>query len=192
MIIGSICSRDIVTVSDTAPLKEAARLMRDHHVGTVVVIESIAGGPHVRGLLTDRDLAVVVLARGLGGEDLSVGDLLVGAQRLQSVPQESDLGEAIALMQASGVRRLLVHDSHGHLVGIVSFDDLLRVCAAQLAGLAAVLAKGMEREVFSVAAETIGTIGEAPARPVPLPPRPVLRVPAMGTAGWPAAIGGQA
>jgi CBS domain-containing protein len=77
-------------------------------------------------------------------------------------------------MQAAGVRRLLVHDADGHLVGLVSFDDLLPACVMPLAGLAEVLRKGREREV----AER-GAIAAAS--------RPALRVPAMGTAGWPSA-----
>jgi CBS domain-containing protein len=74
-------------------------------------------------------------------------------------------------MQAAGVRRLLVHDADGHLVGLVSFDDLLPACIAPLSGLAEVIRKGLEREV----AER-GAIAQ--------PVRPLLRVPAMGTVGW--------
>ena len=56
-------------------------------------------------------------------------------------------------------------------MGLVSFDDLLPACLAPLSGLAEVIRKGLEREVAERSA-------------IAAPQRPVLRVPAMGTAGW--------
>jgi CBS domain-containing protein len=74
-------------------------------------------------------------------------------------------------MQAHGVRRLLVHDADGMLVGLASFDDLLPACVVPLAGLADTLRKGLEREMVERGA-------------IAAPARPALRVPAVGTAGW--------
>jgi hypothetical protein len=74
-------------------------------------------------------------------------------------------------MRLAGVRRLLVHDAQNHLAGLVSFDDLLPACIGPLGGLADVLRKGIEREVAERGA-------------IAAPPRPAVRVPAMGTAGW--------
>jgi CBS domain-containing protein len=170
MPLGSICTRELVTVDRNATLQEAARLMREHHVGAVVVTQNLDAALHVAGIITDRDLAIEVLARGVDGASVAVGALL-GNGPLHSVPEDAELGEAIALMQASGVRRLLVHEAGGHLVGIVSFDDVLQACASQLAGLAGVLRKGIEHEMAQRARLTA-------------PPRPAVRVPAMGTAGW--------
>lgn len=180
MTVASICSRDIVSLQRDEPLQQAARLMRDHHVGTVVVTDARADGTHVVGLVTDRDLAIEVLARGLDGAAVSVG-ALAGSGPLLSVAEDADLGEAIAIMHAGGVRRLLVRDAEGHLCGVLSFDDVLRVCGAQIAGLAGILGKGLERESASVA--PLGEAPTAPPRPPP-PATPRLRVPAMGTAGW--------
>ncbi|MBI5720632.1 MAG: CBS domain-containing protein [Burkholderiales bacterium] len=184
MNVASICSRDIVSVNREESLQKAARLMREHHVGTVVVTQMASDGAHVAGLVTDRDLVIEVLARGGDTGNVAIGALL-GAQTLLSVAGSADLGEAIALMHSGGVRRLLVRDDDGHLVGVLSFDDLFRVCAAQFAGLAGALATGREREATSVWPLPPTSPGE-PAPPVapPLPPQPRLRVPAMGTAGW--------
>jgi len=170
MALGSICRRELVTLDRNASLQEAARLMRDHHVGTVVVTENLDAALHVAGIVTDRDLAIEVLARGVDGASVAVGALL-GERPTHSVSEDADVGEAIALMQASGVRRLLVHDADGHLAGIVSFDDVLQACAAQLSGLAGAMRKGIEREAAQRAR-------------LPAPPRPAVRVPAVGTAGW--------
>lgn len=184
MTVASICSRDIVSLHREESLQEAARLMREHHVGTVVVTQLASDGLHVAGLVTDRDLVIEVLARGGDTGSVAVGALL-GAQTLLSVPESADLGEAIALMHSGGVRRLLVRDDDGHLIGILSFDDLFRVCAAQLAGLAGALATGREREASStLALPPIPPAAPAQAVEPPAAPKARLRVPAMGTAGW--------
>jgi CBS domain-containing protein len=75
-------------------------------------------------------------------------------------------------MEAHGVRRLLVADGEKRVTGIISLDDLMDACAKELAGLAAVIRSGIEREV-------------AESRGAPQPPKLMpLRVPAVGTAGW--------
>ena len=163
MNIGSICSRRILTIDHADSPALAATLMREHHVGALVIVTETADGWHVTGIVTDRDLAISVLARGLDGNG-RVGDL--ASQPVASVSEDDELSVAIAAMRESGVRRLLVTGAEQQLVGFVSFDDVLRACAEQVAGLAEVIRAGMDREV----AETV-----AP----PLPP--MLRVPAMGT-----------
>jgi CBS domain-containing protein len=169
MNIGSICTRHIVSLGSGDLLQRAATLMREQHVGALVVTETSAEGARVTGIVTDRDLAIEVLARGDDASRLLVGD--VASSHLVSAPEDTELAEAVDLMVSAGVRRLLVHDADGHLVGLVSFDDLLPACIAPLAGLSEVLRKGIEREVAERGA-------------IAAPPRPVLRVPAVGTVGW--------
>jgi CBS domain-containing protein len=170
MDLASLCKRRIVTVNRSASLQQAAALMREHHVGSLVVTESQDEGHRVCGLVTDRDLVIEVLARGLDAAHTPVGQLPEG--KLVSAPMQADIDDAIALMQAHGVRRLLVRDDSGNLVGLVSFDDLLQSCGERLGALAEVVRKGIERETAERQALTT-------------PPRPaMLRVPPMGTAGW--------
>ena len=144
-------------------------LMREHHVGAVVVTETVGEGLRVAGLLTDRDLAIEVIARGGSASGAKAGSL--GRGELASVGEDAGLAEAVDRMRSAGVRRLLVHDAQGQLAGLVSFDDLLPACLGPLSGLADVLRKGIEREVVERGA-------------IAAPPRPVVHVPAMGTAGW--------
>lgn len=172
MDIASICRRHVITVDRGATLQQAAALMREHHVGALVVTEHADEGLRIAGVISDRDLAIEVLARGLDAARLDVGRLAASTgARVVSVPGSAGFDEAIQAMQAQGVRRLLVRDDAGHLVGLVSFDDLFEACAAQMAGLAAALRKGLEREAAERAS-------------VAAPPLPRLRVPAVGTAGW--------
>lgn len=174
MKLKSLGKRPIVTVEATDSLQQAARLMRDHHVGALVVVQSGAEALQATGIVTDRDLAIEVLARGGDAAAVPVGRLAGGS--IVSAPEDTELSDAVALMQDAGVRRLLVSDADGHLSGVVSFDDLLQACVAPLAGLAEVLRRGMEREI----AER-GSLAE--------PARSPIRVPAMGTAGWTGTFG---
>ena len=169
MNIGTLCTRRIVTINTASSLAQAATLMREFHVGALVVITQAADGEAVSGIVTDRDLVLDVLARGLDVTGVCVGD--VARERIASVSEDDDLEAAIAVMQERGVRRLLVTDANQHLSGIVSLDDLIVASAGTAGGLAQVIRRGIEREV----AQT-GT---------PAPPAPIgLRVPAVGTAGW--------
>lgn len=166
MNIGKLCKRRIVTIDRAGTLVQAAALMREHHVGALVVTMQTPEGAHVAGVVTDRDLVIDGLARGLAGGGVPVGEL--ASERLVSVSEDDDLSSAIAAMREGGVRRLLVTDAELTLTGIVSLDDLMGACAGDLDGLAAVIGGGIEREVAETAAA---------------PPAP-LRVPAMGTAAW--------
>lgn len=143
MNIASICRREIVTVQADASLREAAALMRDHHVGALVVTD---GGdtPSVSGVVTDRDLAIEVLALDLDPAGMRVGQLVTGSP--VAVPGSGSLQDAVELMEERGVRRLLVTDEDGGVIGFVSVDDLVDAMAAEVSGLARALRSGIARE----------------------------------------------
>lgn len=169
MKVEQICTREVVAIAGDESLQRAAMLMRERHVGALVITESRDDGDHVLGVVTDRDLAIEVISRGGDASQVPVGRLVQGPAA--TVAADADLAAAVDVMRAAGVRRLLVHDEHGHLAGLLSFDDLLPALLAPLAGLSEVLQRGRQRETQQRGA-------------LSAPPRPVLRVPAMGTAGW--------
>jgi CBS-domain-containing membrane protein len=169
MSLATICTRHVITVDAGASLAEAARRLREHHVGALVVTRATPEGVAVAGVVTDRDLAVEVLARGLDAGAVAVGALVQGEP--VAVAESAGVDEALARMREHGVRRLLVAGAQGQLVGIVTLDDLLGALAAQLGALAQVVAAGLERET-----QQRGAL--AP------PPIPAVRIPAVGTAGW--------
>lgn len=144
MHIADICQRHIVTVAAVATLREAANRMREHHVGSLVVTVESEGQSEVVGVLTDRDLAIEALARGLDGADLRVGQ--IASRQLVAVPETAGIAEAVAAMKQAGVRRLLVTAANGELSGIVAADDLLAALADQMSGLAEALRSGTSRE----------------------------------------------
>lgn len=145
MQVSAICNRDIVTIDAQRSLMEAARMMRDHHVGALVVTCSDARGEQVCGILTDRDLVVDALARMPLELDMEVGDL--AHVDLTVIAENASLNEAVVAMQDSGVRRLLVTDGAHHLSGIVSMDDVIEACAELVDGMAKIIRNGMDREL---------------------------------------------
>lgn len=144
MPIGEICVREVVVVQREETVQEAARLMREHHVGDVILVEEREGGRWPVGVVTDRDLVVEVVATGLDPGVITVGDIAV--PELVSVKEDCGVFEAIGYMRVKGVRRLPVVDEQGWLAGLVTLDDLLGLLAEELGALARLVAREQERE----------------------------------------------
>ena len=138
MSIGDICTRDVVAADSATNLAEAARLMRDNHVGSLVVVDERNPRKPV-GIITDRDIVTKVVAGEVDARTLTIGEVVVG-RPLTSVPEAEPVITAFRLMRHHGVRRLPVVNSAGELAGIVSFDDLLEVESATMDDLIATMA----------------------------------------------------
>ena len=133
MNAGSVCKRGVVTVAPTDDLVGAAHVMREKHVGYLIVAES----PHnrrVMGVLTDRDIVVAVLAREVDAHALKVGDVMTRDPLL--VDEEQSIEMVLRHMREAGVRRVPVVDRAGTLTGVLSIDDVLERMADQLLDIA--------------------------------------------------------
>jgi CBS domain-containing protein len=144
MNVGEICSRSVVVTERSAPVQQAAKLMRDHHIGALVVTEGSAAARRPVGIVTDRDMVVEVVAADVNYSTLTVGDIM--SERPATVKETAGLFEAIAQMRAGGVRRLVVVDANERLVGIVAMDDLITVLAEELSALAQAIRVEQRRE----------------------------------------------
>jgi CBS domain-containing protein len=133
MSISQFCNRNVVTVSRDTPVVEAAGLMRQHHVGTVLVVDQAGEDRRPVGIITDRDIVVEVVAAGVDPQQLKVGDLMVG--QLQTIDEDAGYTETIREMSLRGIRRLPVVNKAGALVGIITADDILHHLASPLAAL---------------------------------------------------------
>jgi CBS domain-containing protein len=134
MSIGDICNRDVVVIDKDASVQEAVRLMRQFHVGALVVCDEREGRRVPLGLLTDRDIVVEVLGEGVEIGSVMVGDIM-GA-KLLTARESDELWETLQRMRQAGVRRLPVVDELGSLQGIVTMDDVVEWLADELAQLA--------------------------------------------------------
>ena len=140
MTIGDICKREVITASVDMDAQEAARLMREHHVGDLVVVEQRAGRPVPVGIVTDRDLVLEVLAQRVDPDSITLRDIM--SESLQTAPDDDDLPNVLRLMSSEGVRRVVVTDRNGALEGILALDDLVSEFSEQLA----LLSRLIERE----------------------------------------------
>jgi CBS domain-containing protein len=120
-------------------LNEAARLMRERHVGSLVVVDETAEGRVVVGMLTDRDIVTAVVAKDVDASTLRVGDVM--AEDVATVREEDSLHDVAALMRHRRVRRMPVTAAQQRLVGLIAIDDLLRVAAEDLNALAQAVAE---------------------------------------------------
>ena len=143
MRTGQVCTSHPVTVDIDETVVTAARLMREKHVGTLVVLE----GGKPRAILTDRDIAIVAVAQCADRLDvLTVRDILTGGE-LHVAHAEEPLWKTLKRMRDRGVRRMPVLDD-GQLVGIVSVDDALDALAEQIGDIAALTERQVTKEFF--------------------------------------------
>ncbi len=97
---------------------EAARIMKGADVGSLIVLE----GEAVRGIVTDRDIVIRVLAEGRDARATALGEIC--SKQPVTVFLHDSIEQAVELMRANSVRRLPVVDDEGQAVGIVSLGDL--------------------------------------------------------------------
>lgn len=147
MPVGEICNREVVIVRPDSTTLEAARLMRQHHVGDVVVVEDRGGVRVPVGIVTDRDLVVEIVAPELNQTAITVGDIMV--PDLVTVKENTGVFETIQYMRAKGVRRLPVVGDNGGLVGILALDDLLELLTEELLALARLVKREQKKEMMS-------------------------------------------
>lgn len=128
--VADVMSTDLVAVPAGAMLPEAARLMREHDTGTVLVM----AGDEVSGIVTDRDITIRAVAEARDIANTPVSE--VATESLTTVSSGDSLDTAAEVMRAEALRRVVVVED-GRPVGIVSLGDLAQTDeAADDAGIA--------------------------------------------------------
>ena len=145
MKIGEVCNRNVVIIGPDETALKAARLMRAHHVGDVVVVEERGGRSVPIGIVTDRDLVVTLMARDVEPTSISARDMS-NSRGIQTASTEEELLTVLHRMRLAGVRRMPVVDSTGALVGIITMDDMLELVAEQLDDVVGLISRGHQRE----------------------------------------------
>lgn len=144
MSIKELCNREVVIAERGDTVFSAAQLMRQYHVGDVVVVEKMDGKNIPVGIVTDRDVVVELVATELDSKVITVGDISVDT--LATVNEDISVSDAIQYMCAKGVRRVPVVNNEGALVGIVALDDLLALIAEDLSAIAKLVEHEQARE----------------------------------------------
>ncbi|MDQ0994372.1 CBS domain-containing protein [Streptomyces sp. V3I7] len=115
--VRDIMTTDLVTVEPLTSVTDVAQLMRNEDVGDVLVVEE----GHLRGVVTDRDLVIRVMAEGGDAGERTVANAC--SEELVTVTPDDDVDQVIGLMREKAVRRVPVVEGD-HAVGIVSLGDL--------------------------------------------------------------------
>jgi len=119
--VGDVMTSNPTTVQPTASVQEAARCMRDEDVGIVPITE----GDRLVGTVTDRDIAMRVVAEGKDPQSTTAAD--IASKNLVTVDPQQPLEEALRLMAQHQVRRLPVVEEDGKLAGILAQADIAQL-----------------------------------------------------------------
>lgn len=144
MSISTLCNREVIIIEPEASVLEAAKLMRKHHVGSILAVNKRNTKRIPVGIVTDRDLIVEVIATELDPAVITVGDIMVS--ELVTVNQNTGVFETIQYMRRKAVRRTPVIDDDGALIGLVTMDDLLPFLAEELAELTKIADREAHKE----------------------------------------------
>lgn len=144
MLTGEYCNREVTIIGRGDSVTKAAKLMREHHVGDVLVVDSNNGERTPIGILTDRDIVIKVLAEDLDLNAVTLEDIM--SLKLVTVQESDDLMATIKRMRLYGVRRIPVVNSRGGLIGVLAVDDILDVITEQLMDIDQLIENEQNRE----------------------------------------------
>ena len=133
MSIGRIATRVVATAGEAETVLEAARRMAGTRVGCVVVARD--GKPV--GIVTDRDIAIRVVAKSLDPARVPISEVMTPDP--DTIDESAPVEEAVERMADGGIRRLVVTAQGGNLLGIVSMDDIVESLAGQASGMGRLL-----------------------------------------------------
>jgi len=144
MSIGRICQRDVDVATENESAQCIAERMRQRTVGALVIVNT---QKKPIGILTDRDLAIRLVAEGLDAATTTVAEVMTTGPK--TVSEETAIESALSLMRSGSFRRLPVVDNAGKLVGLVTLDDILMLLASELGDAGALIDRETPRAVAS-------------------------------------------
>jgi CBS domain-containing protein len=146
MNIGHVCNRQVAQIGKSETVLEAARRMRDEHVGDLVVVDHRDGRAVPVGVLTDRDIVVGLLAKDVDHlRQLDVGDVL--PNDVVTACESEDVEDVLRVMRRKGIRRIPIVDRNGSLVGIFTVDDLIGLLSDGLSDIVSLMGRQRRHEV---------------------------------------------
>jgi len=144
MLLNDFCILDVAYCTPRATILEAAHLMRKNHTGDLVVVDDGEERHEPLGVITDRDIVVEVLAKGLDPAKTLVGSVIRTPVVLAR--EDEDSTQALERMRVHGVRRMPVVGSRGKLVGIVTVDDMVKRLAMEASALTEIVSREQRHE----------------------------------------------
>ncbi len=144
MLLKEICTPDVVYCSADTSVLAAARMMRQKHVGDLIVVEDPDGDQTPLGMLTDRDIVVEVLGKERDPSKVVVREIMRTPAVIAG--HNEDTSQALERMKTHGIRRIPVMGESRRLVGVICLDDLVRRLAAEAGVLAEIINREQRNE----------------------------------------------
>lgn len=145
MSVGRICVRNVDLSDPDESVQAAARRMHTRNVGTLVVCNE---AKHPIGMITDRDLALRIVADGCDPGSTPVSKVMT--QNPLCVREDAPIEMALKSMRAGPCRRVPVVDDDRRLVGLVSLDDILRLLTEEFNDIGTLLEREDPSRLASV------------------------------------------
>ncbi|MCY7355132.1 MAG: CBS domain-containing protein [Lysobacter sp.] len=121
MDVKSVMTADPCCCTRDTPLRDVAKMMVDNDCGQIPVVDSMDGKMPV-GVVTDRDIAIRIVAEGRDANTATAGDAM--STPCKTVTTDTSLKDCVCLMEAEQIRRVPVVDAEGRLAGIVAIADI--------------------------------------------------------------------
>ncbi|HET6510782.1 MAG TPA: CBS domain-containing protein [Candidatus Kapabacteria bacterium] len=131
MIVEEIMTSNVATCTPEATLKQVAQQMIDYDCGEIPVVES-STSKQIVGVITDRDITVRAVAKGIGPNEGTVKDCM--SKGVHTVVRETPVEDVLDLMESKQIRRVPVVDGNGDICGIVAQADVAKHVSDQRVG----------------------------------------------------------
>jgi CBS domain-containing protein len=144
MTISTICTHRVITVDRGIDIAAAAGVMRENHIGYLIVTDARSGGSAPIGVITDRDIVVKVMAKDVDAHTLTVADVMTPDPLIAA--EDDGISETLHRMRRLGVRRVPVVGPRGYVTGVLSIDDVVDHLVSQLADVAGSIRNELQLE----------------------------------------------
>lgn len=145
MSLKGLVQENVMTVDIDASIVDAAKMMLDRHVGNVVVVEKMnSSKSKPLGIITDRDVALLLAKRGRIDSKMKVEDGMT--RNLILGTMDDGVYETIRKMRENGIQRMPIVDRENQLVGIICADDFLKLLGEEIQQLSQVIESERSRE----------------------------------------------
>jgi predicted transcriptional regulator len=140
MPISDLCSKKLISVSPKASVIEAAKLMKNKGVGSLLVMDE--GSKRCKGFITDRDITLYAVAEG-DFTGVKVSDVM--SRQVATIPSKAGLADVLAKMEKHQLRRIVLVDDEGDACGILTSDDVIQLLAKEMGMLGNLFSKQVGR-----------------------------------------------
>ena len=144
MGIGDFCNREVIVSYTTTSIAEIAQLMREYHVGCIVIVKRSAENNIPIGIITDRDIVLEVIAPAIDINAVTAGDVM--SSDLVTAREIDGVWETLQRMRNHGVRRVPVVNDEAVLVGILTVDDVLESLVGELNEVVHLISREQDKE----------------------------------------------